>query len=619
MIEAYKIATNMTITGDANKKMLEFTKLVEKAGKSTDLLLKTLRMVDSTFKGMNRDLDKLNPNMSKLNRSLNTLGIDMRRTNQSMGLFGAVMSGAEANSARLRHQTDSLTNSMRGLAAASRGARASVGIGFGGGGGRRGSGGIGGGGVGSTGANVHRPYMGGGYAYPPSGGAGGGGVGAGAAGFIGGQASRYLAPMAVGYGAWRLGKASFEENSDYERSIGQLRAMGYSDADLAMARSATSSIITGMSPTTQAHAFVAAAMATQNPERARKLMPNLAKLILFSERNYGGITQNQTEEAIRSAEIMGGSDEEKIAEKLQDVSQMFALSGGSMQFGKIKQLVRKNSSLTTKGFLSLEPVAQEMGGDVVSTALQTLRMQLVKGQMNKAQAEHLRSYGILKNIRLDKNGRPMGSKAGDVDRNVLRMLDEDPFMFMQKMKEIYAKRGITSAQDVRQAFTFDFASTAGTLLNNLNKTEQKSLSIRKNEGLMSLDEMAGAGSPQSLATQRASEAWKSLTNAIGKLTEPAVVGGINMLSDLFENMARAFSGQQTSSAGFFDSKILGAFNWAKDKLNPTVVLNVDGVSLARTMIPHLSGNQMVDQGMTYGNPLNYGISPASAYTPISSN
>ena len=109
MIEAYKIATNMTITGDAQKKMMEFLNIVEKTSVQMEKFIKLLKLTDVTF---------------------TTFGKEARMGTMAMRQFDASLISAGRDAVRARGQIDGLRNSMRSLNAA--------------GGGRRGGGGFGG-------------------------------------------------------------------------------------------------------------------------------------------------------------------------------------------------------------------------------------------------------------------------------------------------------------------------------------------------------------------------------------------------------------------------------------------------------------------------------------------
>ena len=579
MIEAYKIAVNMNMKGDAHKKMTQFADSVKKASDQIDKLHRLLPYINSEFANIEKRLRAINPQMKMFSRSIFGLGSESRRASSSMSYLSQSMIGTEGNTRRLKYQTDTLRNSMNSLASASRNARAGI-------------------------NSVGRGRTGGGGRGAASGGMGGLALALG---------SRAFGVAGGAYGVYREGKKGFQSYSDYIGGTAKIQAMGYGQDVVNQAIGATGSK-PGMSANVQMESYIAALMATQSPERAANLAPILSQGQLGAQRVFGGrFTHKQSEDAIRAAEILGGGDEGKIASALSDVFKLVSLSGGTIQPSQIRQLVRKNPNLTSMGLLHLEPTVQELGGDVTATGLRTGMAQLVKGQMGKQQAETLKSYGWLGPVSYDKNGRPIGSKFGDFKHSNIAF--SDPEAFLRKIvMPTYAERGYKSQEDISKHLYFDFARTYADVLNVILKNLPKSQLIeqRANQipGIGGLNKL---GPDEGKAVQRFSESLTSFNTALGKMISPGVIQGLNILSFTLEKTASVlnyisdehtkYSPNNKIAQGF--GSIVGVTDQPgsiRSGGKPYIAkVEIDGKKAGTALVKHFSGNQMVENGQTSVN------------------
>ena len=560
MIEAYKIAANLTITGDAQKKMMEFYTLVEKTTKKMEFLQKLLKLTGNTFGGLGREIKTTTMSMRDMDNSLTRIG---------------------NHSTRVRTQVEGLRRSVNSLSIAARG-----------GGGGHGLGGWGNLGGVMLGALGHR-----------------------------------LAPAAVAYGAYNVTKASFNQYSEYTAGLARVKAMGYGQDVINQVQGATGTGKPGLSPTTQINAYVAALMATQSPEKAKNLFPSLAKAMTYAPTIFGNMNKHQIEEATRAAELLGGGDESKIGSAFSDVLAMMALSGGTIQPAKIKQLVRKNPSLSRLGMLELEPVVQEMGGDVVSTALRTGKMQLLKGQMGKFQALGLQDLGILGAPRFDKNGRPLGSKYGDLKPGMRELAFSNPTEFLKTViLPALAKQGITDPKEITGKLNFLFANTYGQLFENIYRNLPKSELIRERAGRVpGIEGLIGTAPKEGTAVLRFNEAIKSFETALGHFSSPAVVKGLNIVSFFLEKMAVFLEKSSLSDLGRWMANsiapgsgyLLGAVSGAITSIptNTSQSKNTGHIYLDSKKVGNIiwgkTPNQMVDHGSTSILPSYQGVSPSN--------
>lgn len=534
-----------------------------------------------TLKGdAQKKMDAFLRSVLRVEKAMKGIHARLTGTSSAMGSFDRHIKTAANDVTRLTTRVNTLSRSMNSLAIAS--TRAGAAGGGVGGGGRRG---------------------------------GGHGFGA---GFLGARLIPHLAAGSIGYGAYSAVHSAWEQGAEYNRGVSQLQAMGYSAQNISMAKNLTGTPQRGMAPTTQMEAFIAAAMATQDPKRAAKLMPVLAQGMLSSKRIFGGMSKHQIEDAIRSAEMMGGGNEDLIAERLSDVFKMAALSGGTVLPSQMRQLVNRNPNLTGQGLAALEPVIQELGGNRVGTGLRSGLAQFVKGQMTRPVAQTLQSYGLLQNVKYDSLGRPIGSKFGDLKPQYFKQLTEDPFSFLKTVRGIYAKKGITGQQDINQHLYFDFQRTFADILVSLNKNFDKSNRILENfKNVPGISGLSRMGSPESIASQRLGESWKSFSLAFSAFSNPAVISGMNLLADILDKMA-AFMNRSAAapaagsrylmlSGGLETGHALGSpinlFDHPAKKTNGGGIGDVylDGKKVGAHVAKGMIGNPMVSNGYTGGN------------------
>ena len=556
MIEAYKIATNMTITGDAQKKMMEFLNIVEKTSVQMEKFIKLLKWTDVTF---------------------TTFGKEARMGTMAMRQFDASLISAGRDAVRARGQIDGLRNSMRSLNAA--------------GGGRRGGGGFGGFG----------------------------------SGMLGGMASRYFAPATAAYGAYSLGKASFEADIEFEKKINQLRARGYTPAQIKDVREwVNKTNIAGVSSTGMIDAYVDALMATQDPSQAKFLAPSLAKGASYASATYGGITGSQQQDLVRFAEYRSGGDAAKTKAGIELGLQIMALSGGSIKPNQLRALTKYGggavSRLSDSALAGLEPIIQMMGGSSLGTGLQTGSLQLIGGQMSTAKGKSLSDLGMFDKggINYDKSGRTLGSKFGKF--KFAGDLQTDPFKFlMQDYLPRLAKKGITDPGKIDQRIQYDFTRKFAQALILMNDNQAKILrtlvaakQIQKGDVMYDAWLKTPSGAQSTFGAS-----WAKFEKALGKFEEPQVVAGLTFASKILDMLSYALTklgDAGLNKTGFSElvsgnHSITGIAKSLAMTL-PPVNLYVSGKKLAEILWSN-TPNQMVDHGSNQILPSYHGISPSA--------
>lgn len=550
MIEAYKIAANLTITGDAHKKMMDFYLLVEKTSKKMESLIKLLRLTGGSFGNLGREIRESSNSVRQLDISLTRIG---------------------NHSTRIRTQIDGLRRSINSLTVASRGA-------------------------------------------------GGGGVGAGGGALLG-FASRHLAPAAIGYGGFRLGSAAFQTGVDFDKKIGQLVARGFTPAQISDVKNfASSTRIPGISKNELLDAYVDALMATADTGQAKFLAPTLAMSAVFARGTFGGMTHKQQQDLVRFAEFRGGGNASRIKDQLELGTQIMALSGGSIQPNQLRALASYGGGavtrLTNEALIGLEPILQMRGGSKTGTALQTMALQLIAGQMSTARGRSLSSIGMFDQggVKFDSSGRTLGSKFGTF--KFANELQTDPFKFlMSRYLPAIAKQGVTSPGAIEQRIQYDFSRTASQLLISMYENSNKIIRTLGQANLL----QKGTPMYQSFigtrigAQTRLGAAWENFKLALDEFDKPAVVAGLNMVSRVLEDLASVlnrFSNTGQHPINVFSIKDATSMPNGKNNQPQNVTVKLREKTLF-DVIWGKTPNQMVDHGSTAILPSYQGVSPAN--------
>jgi hypothetical protein len=420
--------------------------------------------------------------------------------------------------------------------------------------------------------------------------------GAGLLGMFGGPAA---IGAAAAYGGYNILKSSYHAGAEYEKYFTQLSARGFTAAQINDAKNfSQSQHIAGISYNDMAHAFVDALMATADPAKAKFLAPALAQGAAYANSTYGGITGKQQQDLVRFAEYRGGGDAARIKQQLELGFQVMALGGGSIKPSELRQMAKYGggavSRLSDSALLGLEPILQMRGGSSTGTALQTLSLQLITGQMSKGRGASLQSLGMFDTgaIQFDKSGRPLGNKFGKF--RYADQLQSDPFAFlMQTYLPHLAKQGVTAPGQVEQRIQYDFSRTASALLIAMYENSQKIIRTLGTAGkLQSGSAMYGTFLQTRKGAERAiGKAYEDFLITLDKLTGPRITSGLIRLTSALNLLTRFLNGiSQSSGVGSItqvgNNDVLGRSlpglkNFVMEGLKATFgVSNVDAVASA---------------------------------------
>lgn len=486
-MEAYKIWASLNLKGDAWEKMKKFQLATQKATETLAKLGTQLKSLDGTFVGLadaiasaTKSTDSLTAGLAGIRNSLRGVSADAKLASASMRGLGASSAGAEVA-----------------------GAGAAMG---GGGGGRRKS-------------NMrlfesfrlgpaHRGFL---------------------AGVTGIGSVGSIAATAGGF----LGYESLSQSSQYQKKLAQLQSVGFTPGMISQARAATSNPMTGVSPVQQLEALKDAQMATRKFSDALKLFPTLAKAGFVSGSIYDRFSDGNLQDAIKIAEIRGGTNVSQMKKELGMVMQMYTTSGGTIDPTAFRAFFTRANAVATRmsipAFLALEPTFQVMKPTSVGQSYRTLSNELVSHKgLSKKTSAFLQKIGIF-------------NKQGNLPANFANVLATDPEAFINQiwMGQL-AKAGITSPAGIQQA-NMMLGSTPGGLAQTIETNASKAQRARQQAGgLLSIDQQNRIAMQSLSGSGKAFIAsLETLGKSIGDLGSPTAIKVMNSLTAMFNSLAKA--------------------------------------------------------------------------------
>lgn len=605
-MEIFKIWSTFDLRGNALQKMEQYSKLVDTATKRTKSLDERLKITSTMLSSIATNLAKVNPEMGKLSTTFVRLNTNSNSAKRVFSEFNNVMNTTNNRAQSLINKTERLALNLDKVASRSR--MASEGM------------------MAMGGARISSGIMGKSKAA----------LGAGL-GYIGGGAM-------LAYAAGGVLKHGFDVSSEYKLMQGQLAALGYTPEQVASAdKFVMGTNIKGVSKLNLMHAYIDAQMATRekpsdalgSKSEVKEFVPILAKFKFASEM-YGGITNEEENNLIRFAEIMGGSSLDRRKQFLDAAAQIMVSSGLSIRPTELRTFARQAggaySNLSPEALAGLEPIFQESGGAKLATGLVTGLRQLITGtgsNFNKKQVEFLESKGILK-ATYDSEGRPLGVK---MPAEFAKTAGTDPFAFLRDVIiSQFQKNGVNTnnPDDLSYALTLGFGRTYS---NELQKMWKGRTIIERQRS--QLGDIGGVESQyqialgqQGTAPKLVSAAWADFSKAIGDLTAPGITSGLKSLAAGLEHLAgfiNAFHSNETlkGTSGLFGKHLTGIVDGHFSKhgavssapktnaANTTVVMQVDGQKLAKVTLPHVA-NSMSNGGVNRGTSYhNVSVTPTS--------
>ena len=473
------------------------------------------------------------------------------------------------------------------------------------------------------------------------------------------------AAVVGGFGFWDLLKAGYEQDKEQSMLYAQLQALGYDPSQINQVKQFVQSTdIKGVSKTDILQSWIDAQMATrQLPSEAvgknsevRQFAPILAKMSFAAQALYGNMTEKQQQDAIRFADIMGGSSIDRRKEYLSAAMQMIVSSGGTIQPSTLLAFGRQAGgafgSLSPQALVGLEPLFQELNGPRTATGLVTGLRQLITGtgsNFNKKQVQFLQSIGLL-GASYDSEGRPLQVKLKG--KKAENLLFTDPFGFVEQIVLPLLKKSgvdINNMEDLNKAVTLGFGRTYANeimvMVKNSQAIYRQLAQLKDIQGVsgqhpLGLDTIGG----QMKAT---ASAWKDFAAAFGKFTEPATILGLKSITYLLKGLTKViqflstlsfekaksntysnvfpslsmgydpFDPRNTRIPGtnvqMYSQSIHSVSNSQKNNQPIQISLNMDGKQMANALFNPLSNK------MTYGGNLLGASTTNISLTPTSTN
>jgi hypothetical protein len=528
-MEAYKVWVTLNLKGDAQKKMEQFLAQTKKSNEEIKKLTNNLKPLTAMFEKMSNQLKMINPELARFS----TIFIRMQTNiGSARGAISSFNSSLTSTSGRLNTASNNAARLATNLNAVARNS-------------------------GRAAAALHS-VRGSGAGRAAGGGHGGGFGGGAASSFAAGAGLGHMNPYFIaGAAAAAIGVGGFKEYSAYEQRFAQVKAQGFSNAESEKMRKAVSSThLRGISQTHLMEAMVDTAMATGNVDQAIALAPSLAKIKFSNESIMGhSFSGSQQNKLVRFAEMRGGSDIAKLESSLNLGQKLYSATGGRMMPSELMNFQTVGGSaayhMTDKGFFRLAPIMQELSGFRTGTGYQTMYNQLMTGKgLSTTAAREGTRLGLLDSgaIQYDASGRKLKTSRPALKREYQDLLGSDPVGFVKDvLLPAYAKKGITSSEDITKENSFLFERTAARLVNLIVKNMEKS------ERMVPLHEQAmGIGESYTAALNLPSgkvneviNSFKDLLKALGEFSSPTVLKGMEYLIFVTNSMAQFFQGMNT--------------------------------------------------------------------------
>lgn len=502
--EAYSVATRLTITGDATKKLSEFTRGVKRASEATETLLKRMRPLNDQFLKSSEILSKLNPRLTRFGETFLEVRSTLTRVNDSFtGLnrrletSGARMDSLIAKTGRLRNQLNGLSGTSHKVGAMpARGAASSA--------------------ASESSLGVGALSL----AFPAVGGA-----------------------MA----AYSVAKGSYEGRKEYLQARAEFAAMGLGGAQNAQAEN----FIKNNTPkgSSQIEAYQALrdlVVVTGSLSKAEQSLPLIMRMKFGNQAVFNkDMSESQLNDMLKVIEIRGGfKSPEAMAQNANFFNRVLAAEGGAIQPSDFLDFMKTGGvaaqMISERGLVKLTPLAQELGGARLGTAFTSASQAIENGMLSTASAKRLQELGLIKKggAEYNKIGMIKRVKPGGVEGSEL--FASDPVAWMQTVYlPALAKKGITSEKGILSEIAYDFKNrTASSLLSKMFLQYDKIMKfVGIYDSASDIDSLYGQGNNTPGGKEKAlSSAYADFKNALGAFSEPAVIKGMEGLTKLLDKL-----------------------------------------------------------------------------------
>lgn len=565
MIEAYTIATRLTLKGDAQQKLARFIETVKRANQATEVLYRRLKPVNDQLLKASEISRKLNPSLVKMTAEFRGAQETLTSTNRTFSSFNSRIGKAVLHTDKFSHKIGNLTKELDALAAAGGAAMASLG-------------GMGAAGAGLAVAGTARGHRRAGFHAK--------GV---HAGFIGFNAPTLIGGVAA-YTGYHTLKQSYHENKTYEQALARFEELGYgAKTNKDIDYFATHNAVTGLSYTDMLEMATDAAIATKHKELIKPMATFLGKSKFGNHALYRNVTNKQFQDLIKATELSTGSTDPEVLKKRADIFQkMFIASGGRINFSDIFNFVNMAGGaaryFTDDAWLKMEEVFVESKASGIGVKSNQFAKVLSAGTMTKAAAKNLMKLELL-----DKNGVEINPTTGlvtKINKGALKGADLAYSDNVEWVKQFWLpalkKHGITDRKAMEREGYYSFSNSNVaryiSMIANLLMTGkiENSLLIARQAGNTESIYRKGLNISKG-KEDRLSGAWDRLMLNLGKASSPAVLAGIDAITKFLETINALFEGKKTRGT----QAIKAGWNFAKVAVDPLGALTSAGINYAK--------------------------------------
>lgn len=453
MIEAYKIGVTLTLSGDAQRKLEQFTQTSKRAAETIEKLNGHIRPFNNALSKIDAHLQKLNPHMDKLAYAFGDSRKNLTGLNQSFTGFNEKIEAAIGKTEILINKTAKLQREMTALGEASlhssMGLDAFAGLPVGPrNGSRRGSGGTKGGGR------------------------------FGVFGFTPGMAVLGLA-FAGGYAI----KSGYHESNEYQQVMSQIMLQNIPGTSADQINSfINSNSVYGVSKTEMAQKLQDALVVSKNVKEAEAITPFLSQVYFGNKANFAGKRQafndNDFYAMVKSSELITGSmNVDKLKPVIDEMVRINSATSGQVKPTEWLQFLQKTRG-TLRGadpkvMYQLESLVQEYKGAAVGVMVRAFYQHLDAGRLTTAAAMQLDKMGLVKKgfAEYNKIGMLKRIKPGGIIDQKLR--DSDLVDWYDKYFMSYFKKNKLSLEQEKMINSIIFTNSDLALVNGLAQQQDK--------------------------------------------------------------------------------------------------------------------------------------------------
>lgn len=518
MIDQMKIGVSINVTGDATPKLKSFHSLVQKITKSQEALETRLKGLGIELSRFSEKLNSINPKLKAFYEQSNEAGMQVRGLNSavkssetSFNAMSRGIAGTTASMASLTRQTAMLSDELKGAAAAS----GAIGVM----GGRR-AGGRGHG----TGIHAHpMSTMGFGFGGP--------------------------ALMAGGSAA--LLYKGFQSNLTYQQQLSQLELQNLPGGTAEAANAFVMGNQNKMyGPIALARALTDAAVITKNYGEAKGIAPTMARMQALSNAQFGHnvFTEQQQQAAIKAAELLTGSkDVAQLNPALETMFKISTATGFRVKYTDILNMVRGargalsgtpqyNKAIDLNELYALESLVQESGGPQVGRQIAMLQNHILGGRMTTASAMNMQRHGLVKKGAAEYNKMGMIKRikpGGIVGSENSNFIDWVWNTYLPSLKT-------NDWKEIRKNILVDFTNTDANLVTTLIAQQHKiqAMMVANSKAAGFNETEAKISQKPSGQIQQLSAAWERFTTALGGLTSPTIIKGLDTLTNFMNGITK---------------------------------------------------------------------------------